>query len=151
MGYTSISLPKNEPVSVYYDFQYTDNIESLEQNILFEPLLYFGLNENPLKSDERLYPMDFEFPFSKRILINFTIPEGYNIDNLPSSRAIQLKNGLGGLNFNCSILDDKIQVVFNFNINKGLIFPEYYIDIQGLFAEYVNITKSKIILSKIEK
>jgi len=138
------------PLLISYDFKYDSGIDVIENEMFINPLLYLSLDENPFIENERLYPIDFEYPYVTNVKVNLQIPADYQVEELPENRSFVLRDGLGSLNFNVLSNTNSIQVSLSLNINKQLIDPSYYDGIKQLFVEITNISKSKIVLSKKE-
>ena len=138
----------DQPLSVYYSFDWEECVEEINGDLYFEPLLYFGLEENTLKQETRIYPLDFGFPSAKKVKVNFKIPEGYKVQSLPDPMAVSTPDNLASLSFNCVLNGTQIEVSLNVDINQGIIPVDYYPSVKELFAKYTEISNSKIVLSK---
>lgn len=136
------------PIMMSYEFQYDSGIEVIGDEIFVNPLLYLSLDENPFIENERLYPIDFEYPYVTNIKINLQLPSDYEVLELPEERYFVLRDGIGSLHFNVLSKANTIQVSLDLKINKQLVDPEYYDGIKQLFVELTNISKSRIVLSK---
>ncbi|MBL4663584.1 MAG: DUF3857 domain-containing protein [Flavobacteriaceae bacterium] len=137
-----------KPVVISYDFTYEDAIEEINGDLYVAPFLFLGEKENKFDEENRLYPIDMEFPYLENYSINFLIPEGYKVTSLPESRKVKIENGVGSLSYICSASNTNIQVSLTVKLNYSLIPAAYYGGLQSLYAEYVEVTKSKIMLSK---
>ncbi|QIE60369.1 DUF3857 domain-containing protein [Rasiella rasia] len=138
-----------KPIAISYNFTYNDYIEEIGDNLYFEPLLFLGVEENIFNEEDRLYPIDLEHPYAENYIITFDIPEGYQIESVPDPRIIKLEHDVGFLKFNIQDRGSQIQVLFNLDIKEHLIPADFYPALQALYGEYVTISKSKIVLSKI--
>jgi len=138
-----------KPVSLYYKMDLTDYGEEIGDQIYFEPMLYFGIKENPFKEDERFFPIDYIYPLSKSVAIQFKVPEGYQVTALPEATKVALSKGIGSLPFTCQSKDGTISVNFSFQMNVSVVPPEFYDEIKNLYSEYIELSKSKIVLLKI--
>ncbi|MBX2827155.1 MAG: DUF3857 domain-containing protein [Flavobacteriaceae bacterium] len=139
----------DRPLSIYYSFDWEESVEEINEDIYFEPLLYLGLEENHFKQETRIYPLDFGFPTSKKVKINFKIPQGYEVKSIPNSAALTTPDNLASISFNCVSKGNQIQVSLNLDINQGIIPTEYYPSVKEIFAKYTEVSDSKIVLSKI--
>ena len=137
-----------KPIRINYDFTYSDYVEQIGDRLFFQPLLHCDLDENRYNEKERMYPVDLEHPYVEKFIINFNIPEGYKVESLPESKKVLMEDNLGSLTFKSSLQDEKIQISLDINIRESLIPPEYYESLKGLFNEYANVSKTKIVLIK---
>ncbi|GAB5399115.1 MAG: hypothetical protein Aureis2KO_07000 [Aureisphaera sp.] len=138
----------DRPLSLFYSFDCDECVEEIDGNLYFEPLLYFGLEENPFTQETRLYPMDFGFPSSRKEKIKFKLPPGYKVKSLPDPVAVATPDNLVSLSFQTTLIDDQIEVSLNLNINQGIIPQGYYQSIKEIFAKYTEVSDSKIVLTK---
>ena len=137
-----------KPVVITYDFTYEDAIEDINGDLYVAPFLFLGKTENEFKEEKRLYPIDMEYPYVENYSINFEIPEGYKVLSLPKGKKVSFDNEMAALSYICSASNTNIQVGLTVKINYSLIPAEFYGGLQSLFAEYVEIAKSKIVLTK---
>jgi Domain of Unknown Function with PDB structure (DUF3858)/Domain of Unknown Function with PDB structure (DUF3857) len=152
--FTASNVEKKEvdnpekPVRISFDFEMDNYLEQIDDAYYLEPLLIWGLNENKFIEEDRLYPIDFEYPFAENYIINYTIPEGYKIESLPDPKLVKMEEDIGDMLFNIQQRGNEIQVLFTLNFNHYLIPADYYPALQSLYSEYLNTSKSKIVLSK---
>jgi hypothetical protein len=137
----------DQPISYKYDFNINEGAEIVSEKLFLEPLLYLFSSYSALSQDERLYPLDFGFPYTERKSILFTIPDGYKVESLPESKLLTAE-GKVSLNFSCKQINNQIQVTLNFDVNQGLIDVEYYDSIKELIFQIINVEESKIVLTK---
>ena len=138
----------DEPVVISYDFLYEEAVEEIGGDLYIEPFLFYGVTENLFNEEERLYPLDIEHPFLESYSVNFRIPEGYKVENLPTGKNVIIEDDIGFLKFNSTATNSNIQLSLNVSINYSLIPTVYYQALKALYNEYVRISKSKIVLSK---
>ncbi|MDC8003174.1 DUF3857 domain-containing protein [Aureisphaera galaxeae] len=138
----------DRPLSIFYNLEWEEYMEEINGDLYFKPLLYFGWEENRLKQEERIYPLDFGFPSARKVKMNFKIPDGYEVKSLLDPVAITTPDNLASLSFNCALKGNQIEVSLNLNINQGIIPTEYYPSVKEIFAKYTEVSDSKIVLTK---
>ena len=111
-------------------------------------MLHHGSVTNDFIDDDRLYPIDFEYPLSKVISINYEIPDGYNVKSLPEDKEMTIRDNIASLSFLTKVIDNKINVSCSLQVNHSIVSKEYYKEIKEIFSELVNASKSLIVLSK---
>jgi len=137
-----------ESVQFSYNFTYKDAVEEIAGTLYVAPFLFLGTPENKFDDEERLYPIDLEFPKREIFNITFHIPEGYVLESVPENKKITLQENLGSLIFIANQQGQLLQLKLQVDINYSLIPATYYGALQELFIEYTKISKSKIVLSK---
>lgn len=137
-----------KPVQFSYDFTYRDAVENIAGNLYVSPFLFLGSPENQFDDEERLYPVDLEFPKKENFNVTFHIPEGYELESLPENKKISLQDNLGELTFMANKQGQLLQLRLSVAINYSIVPASYYGALRELFNEYTKISKSKIVLSK---
>lgn len=138
----------DKPVLESYDYILGDAMEEIGDKLYISPLLFFKTEENPFKEDIRNYPIDFVYPFANKYMVSVTIPEGYEIESAPTSKKVSFNGTDGSFTFLSNANGNKIQLVFDFKLNKSLILPEDYAQFKQFFQEYINTEEEKIVLTK---
>lgn len=143
---------KNElskPIIENYSFKSTNNVEIIGDKMLFSPLLFFAIDENPFKAEKREYPVDFVYATQDRYLINITIPDGYAVESLPASVSIPMSDNLMSTKFIISTTENKIQVSYTKEKNSPVIPVEYYEELKAVYSEIFKKENEKIVLKKV--
>jgi hypothetical protein len=117
--------------------------------IYLSPMLDFKTEENPLKADARLFPVDFAYPFDEVYYINIALPEGYVVEEIPKS----VREMFGDKTVKYEYLASSpnptmIQIVCKLNVARALYSPEEYADLRNLFAHFVAKQNEQVVLKK---
>ncbi len=128
-----------------------DNID-VEDDIIYLPaVLAGGEDENPFKSDTREYPVDFATPMFEKNVIVITVPEGYQVDELPKPTKVVLPNNDASFVYNAVKNGPNIQVVTQTSIKKTLFLPQEYQLLKELFRNIIEKQGEQIVLKRIEE
>lgn len=138
-----------KPVIVTYDFVSDQTAESIGDKLYFSPMMFLATTENPFKLENRAYPVDFLYPTEEKLNYNISIPEGYQVESLPSNIAVKMPDGLGVFNF--SIMNNKgsLQLVVRRSINVSLLPTDYYTAVKDFYRQMVIKETEKVVLSKV--
>ncbi len=136
-----------KPLREEYSFVYK-NVTKNTDIIYFTPILDKIVEENPLKLTERVYPIDYNYPYDVTIMSKLTIPEGYKVAEKPANITMMLPSGKGKLTMNVSEVGNLIQVVLKFQILKTSFSPLEYKDLKELYAQLVAKQNEQIVLKK---
>ncbi|MDT0539356.1 DUF3857 domain-containing protein [Croceitalea sp. P059] len=139
----------DKPVLESCSFLKENQTEIINGKIYFKPALFLAMNENPFKLETRDYPVDFVYPQSKKIVVNYKLPEGCQVESIPESASYALPDGLGSFQFTFKQNGNQIQFSSNTAINKSLIPPNYYASLKEFYNQMVVKHNEKIVLSKI--
>lgn len=137
-----------KPVLESYAFTKESQAEVIGDKIYFSPLFFMATSENIFKAEERVYPVDFGYPWKRKIMMNITLPEGYEIESLPEATAIQLPENLGRYSFNIKKTPMGISVVMSKEINSAIITPDKYAALREFYKVLVEKEQEKVVLKK---
>lgn len=136
-------------VNERFTFASEDQVEVIENEMFFAPLLFLRDQENIFKSDEREYPVDFGFGFSNMYTININIPEGYEVVECPKPGAFKLPDNLGSFKFRSMVSNGTIQISVNETINASIIPANYYAALKEFYNKVIQKEEEQIVLKKV--
>jgi uncharacterized protein DUF3858 len=138
----NVEKPFIEDFKIEYE-QY-DNSDDL---LIINP--YFNkFSENPFRLEKRSYPVDFGYPSSRVYQYTIIIPDNYTISSIPKDFTKILNNNTASLIAKNKIINNKINIEFEFNLNKAVYEPSEYNDLKNLFQNLINLQKQLIVLKK---
>ncbi|MCJ8165759.1 DUF3857 and transglutaminase domain-containing protein [Pontibacter sp. E15-1] len=117
--------------------------------IYLNPMLGQGEKENPFKLEERLYPVDFGSPIDETYLCRFTIPSGYELDEVPKGVIVNLPEKGGRFMYVVQQDGDVVQVMSKVSINKPIFYAPEYGHLKQLYDNVVAKHAEQIVLKKI--
>jgi hypothetical protein len=79
----------DETLGVHYDFEIKQDAGN---TIYLNPLFGEKYEKNLFKSEDRLLPVEMDFPANRTYSMELDIPKGYVTDELPSSLRVKLSN-----------------------------------------------------------
>lgn len=108
------------------EVEMTEEVESVNDLIYFNPFIVNKIEENPFTLEERKYPVDFTYPIDRTYMLELTVPDGYTLESKPAPARINLPEKSGQFMYSASQNGNKIMVVSRFKINKRtFLFNEY--------------------------
>ena len=116
--------------------------------LYFRPMLTEGQLTNPFKDPERLYPVDFGMLTDETYTATFTMPAGYQAEELPKPVQMSLPNNGGRFLFQVSANEQTIQTVSRLSLKKPVYFAEEYPALRELFTQVVAKHAEQIVLKK---
>ncbi|SFF58097.1 DUF3857 domain-containing protein [Thermoflexibacter ruber] len=139
----------DKPLKGKATYQGDEFAETGGDRIYLNPMLSYKWKENPFKLEERNFPVDFAFPFEYSYFMNFTIPEGYVVEEMPKST----RNIFGDktVKFDYLISNQTanlIQVNCKLTVSRALFQAEEYKDLKNFFAGIVAKQNEQIVLKK---
>lgn len=136
------------PLKLYADFSYSDS-DSSNDIIYVNPLMAYGITENPFKLEKRNFPVDFAYTFTKIYRASITLPEGYDVEQLPDPKVIRLKKNGGSFKHVYQKQGPMISFLSEIKIDKKRFYPGEYHYLKLFFDEIVNSHGQPLVIKKI--
>ncbi len=130
------------------EFTMTREPETAGDFIYLNATIIPFLTENPFKSPERKYPVEFDNPASYTMQGVLRLPEGYVVEELPRAARFNAFDGDITCFYMAQATNGIIQFNMRFNQKRLIFLPEEYADLQAFYGAVVNICNSRIVLRK---
>ena len=120
----------------------------IAENFLFSPFMLSRWKENPFKSKERLYPVDFGVPMEMATILNLEYPAEFEIINLPEKIGLSLPNAGGRFIFEARIDNNRLSFNHSLVISKTVFTAEEYHYLKELFNRIIQAENADLIFKK---
>jgi hypothetical protein len=114
-------------------------------NFLFSPFLLDKWSENPFKSKERLYPVDFGVPLERTTVLQLEYPADYEIVNIPEKVGLALPDGGGRFICETQNSNNKLSMSNSLAIKKTVYSSVEYHYLKELFNRIIQIQNAELI------
>lgn len=115
--------------------------------LLFNPILMGRMEENPFQAPRRTYPVDFTYPRVNTYVATFTIPEGYEVDELPEAVEISMPDHSITYQRTVTLVNDRqISVQRSYALRYTLFDPSDYPTLRNVFEEIVAADREVVVL-----
>lgn len=114
--------------------------------IYFSPILFKDMDENPFKLEKREYPVDFNYPLSKRFILIMELPEGYALEETPEEINIALPERAATFSYKVQQIGSRINVNYTLEVNKTIFQPEEYETLKKFFDLVVEKQTEQLVL-----
>ena len=94
-----------------------------------------------------MHPFETSFPFQDDYEIEYNLPAGYRIAEVPQSSTLTTEFGTYSINF--KVKDDKLVVHRVLTINKGLYPKEKFKDYMAFRKKTASNDNTKVLISKL--
>lgn len=138
-----------KPVDVSYKYQLQDAVENIGDNLYLQPMLFTAMKESPFKADSRLYPIDFTYPVSEKYIINISLPDGYEVETLPQSEALNFKDQACSFKYISKVNGKYLQLNISLDINSTIISTADYPDFKAFFDKIIEKQNEQVVLKKV--
>jgi hypothetical protein len=137
----------DRPLIVKLDVTFQAYDEAAE-NFLFSPFLMDKERENPFKSNERLYPVDFGSPREFTTMLNLEFPTQYELVNKPEKIALSLPNAGGRFILDSQIVGNRLTLNNAFSINRTVYSSQEYMYLKELYSRIIQAQNEDLIFKK---
>lgn len=138
-----------KPCLITYKNVTISNKADLTDSIIsFNPMLYEQTDENPFKSKERKYPVDYGYGYDDNYIVQIEMPEGYKVDELPKPYSMSLPDNAGKFTYNISEANGKIQLARRFIISKTIFIENEYSQLKEFYKQMIEKEAQMIVLRK---
>jgi hypothetical protein len=148
-NYTIKNLDEIEkPVSESCEVTLENMAFELEDKIYLNPLLHLQMKDNPFKTEERKYPVDFTVARSYMNSISISLPEGYTVVEVPAPVRMGLPDNAATVMYNVHVLGNQIKVIYKLDINKPVFYTGDYVMLREFYSQIIKKHAEPIIISK---
>lgn len=116
----------NLAFEIHTEFSTSEGVNVAGNRIYFKPLLDEGFTKNPFQKTERKYPVSFGALTDETIIVNYTLPDGYVIEDMPKNEIVNLPENGGRFMFMSQVTGNKLQITSKLNLRKTTYYAEEY-------------------------
>ena len=139
----------NQPIIESYDLKFQKDIDLNSDEVVFSPLFFLKMNENPFKKEEISYPINFGYKHERKTIVSLKIPEGFEIKTLPQSVKISLPENIGYYQYQISKFSNTINLVTELKVDKAFVPEHLYLELKTFFDELMKKELGNIVIIKI--
>ncbi|MCC7246827.1 MAG: DUF3857 domain-containing protein [Saprospiraceae bacterium] len=117
--------------------------------IYCKPVLDFFMMENPFKTSERLFPVNFPYFHRANYVLNLDLPLGYRLEEVPEAVKFLLPRDGGKLIFSVTAVSERrVQLVLKMELSQLDFMPEDYGSLRQFFELMIDKTQTQLVLKK---
>jgi hypothetical protein len=140
-----------EDFVIEFQFEIDDWVVENDDFLYISPMIIPSIKNNPFISEKRQYPVDFNYRTTQQYAMQFTIPEGYEIEQLPENTNVELPGKGGSFRLSTTVLNDKIQFVTSLDIKRLQYQPSEYEILRNCYTAMSAAFEDMIVLKKKTK
>lgn len=117
--------------------------------IYLNPFQNQAERSNPFKLENRIYPIDFATPIEQTYIFNYTIPDGFKIDEQPKNAIVTLPDNAGKFVYTINHSGNTISCISKTNINRAVFLVNEYALLKEFFNQMAAKHSEQIVLKKL--
>jgi len=135
--------------NVQEKLSFTKEATSNDDHIYLNPMIFPHLTKNQFTKEERKFPIEFDYPYTFKLTSILTIPDDYQIEELPKPVKINLDKE--GCTCIYSIKSENNQIVLRyiFSLNRILYTKDEYSSLRQLWGTIIDKNNELIVLKKV--
>jgi hypothetical protein len=138
----------NKPLVVKLDIEMAGYENMNAANFLFNPFIIGRWEQNPFKSEERLYPVDFGVPLDETLILNLEYPTTIEPVDLPQKIGLALPNAGGRYLFDIQNMPNRLTINNSLQISKTIFTSEEYHFLKELFNRVIAVQQADLVFKK---
>ena len=136
------------PLEMVLDVEILDATNQASDLIYFNPLNVYTREDNPFKSEERVYPVNFNYPSLETYEMNYTIPDGYEISEIPKNLKFELDDKSASFSYKIVQDENSIKVTLSKKIARTIYNTNEYLQLRDLFNQMISKQSEQIVLKR---
>ncbi|MEM6647675.1 MAG: DUF3857 domain-containing protein [Bacteroidota bacterium] len=116
--------------------------------IYMMPFVVDRVTENPLKMPERTFPIDMAYSSSTTYQLNLTLPEGFQVEEVPQNVRMAPINRGGIFMRLMEAKENTLSVVSRLNFSRSVYPPSEYISLQEFYGAVVNAHAEPVVIKR---
>ena len=137
-----------KPLVLDYEFAQPAEGPAAAGSLYLSPLSEFGLGQNPFRREQRDFPVDFGLAQDETLVINLTLPAGYELAAVPKPAVVDLPESGG--RFMCSVAatPGAVTLTSRLTLRNAVYSAEQYPNLRELYRLMLEKQGEKLIIQK---
>ncbi|HEX8656875.1 MAG TPA: DUF3857 domain-containing protein [Hymenobacter sp.] len=138
-----------KPLALDYEFTQPADDAATAGMFYLDLLREFSSEQNPFRHDDRLFPVDFGAAQDQTIMVNLTLPAGYELAETPKAAIIDLPDEGGRFLYNVSTTSaGTVQLVSRLNLRKTMYEAKEYANLREFYRLMLAKQGEKLVIKK---
>lgn len=142
----------SKPLIARYEYEMPDFTNSEKDILYINPLCIERLEQNPFRSEDRKFPVDFKFAHQDTYEVTINIPDGYTVEDIPENESFNMRGSRAGTySSKYEIHENTVKLTVDMKINKPMFISSEYSTLRNFFSRVVEAQAHQIVLKKVAK
>jgi hypothetical protein len=124
-------------------------MEVTDELIYFTPMQMEKVVDNPLKIEDRQFPVEFDYPWLVNATVEIKIPESYDLESAPKSAMYQNANKTAKFTFGVEVIPgNTLKISSLVFLSKAQYTVDEYDALRDFFNRIVSKHAEQVVLKK---
>ncbi|GAB3228224.1 hypothetical protein GCM10027346_12550 [Hymenobacter seoulensis] len=137
----------NRPLTLDYEFASAGG-DAPVGTIYLSPLRDFGTDKNPFLHENRRFPVNFGAGLDETIMLNVTLPAGFELEETPKNMVVEIPEGGGRFTYAVQPGVGTIQIMSRMSLGRPEYSAEEYAYLREFFARMMAKQGERLVLKK---
>jgi hypothetical protein len=137
-----------KPLALDYEFAQAADGTTPLGTVYLSPLREFKTEQNPFRHGDRTFPVDFGMLHDETMVVNLSLPAGYELTELPKPAVVDLPEGGGRFLYSVTNLNGSVQLTSRLNLRKPVYTAEEYAHLREFYRLMLEKQGEKLIIKK---
>lgn len=137
----------NKPFSEQFKIEIEDFVEVNGTTKFVNPLLFTQFAQNPFKSENRYYPVEFAYPVGELVSVAINIPENWEVASLPEP-VIATLDGKIDYSYKVELIGNTIRLLHKLDVKEIFYEADEYQFIRQIFDLVAQSARNQIIFKE---
>jgi hypothetical protein len=127
---------------------FTSTISSTDEYLYLNSTAFPFMSENTLKQQERILPVEFNYPVTYNINCGIILPSNYSIEEKPENITLSAcENGVK-YRYISQIAFNNLQIKFSYALGRPIFTVNEYTDLSSFYGMLTQMSNSQIVIKK---
>ena len=138
-----------KPLTLDYTFSQPAAEPAAAGTLYLSPLADFGIGQNPFRRDSRAAAIDFGAAQLEMLIVDLTLPAGYELAEIPKPTVVNLPNDGGRLHYNVAAPGPgRVQLTSRLTLSNAVYAAEDYASLRELYRLLLARQSERLIIQK---
>ena len=128
--------------------QFSTTLNSTAEYIYLNALVFPYMSKNPLNQQERILPVEFNFPETQTITCILNLPNNFTVEEKPENTNISACETGVKYSYISQTIANSLQVKFSFAMNRIIYPASDYPDLSAFYGMLVQQGENQIVIKK---
>lgn len=130
------------------ELDFTMKADNTGDRFYINPMIFPHLEKNPFIQAERMLPVEFPYPYKFNLMCSLTVPEGYEVEELPKSQTVRTESNSLQCKYIIQKQANQILLNYLFALKASVFHPLEYKQLQEIFTQIIERNQALIVLKK---